>query len=183
MCFQRGTIMLKLRQVAMFVSLVALMTNWVMGQNATPTAAVTSFYKFDRSHSQDFNRRSIDARKRWFSRRFYNLFLAELRKQNAHLKTHPTEKPFFGDGFSFSPLEEPCDADGRSLFRKYSIQNTSTKTTRAVVPVRFSYPKPCKAEAIVWKLKLVKTGSGWVIDDLIYGDGSSLSADMKKHRY
>jgi hypothetical protein len=37
-------------------------------QNSGPVAAATAFYKFDRSHSQVFNRENIDARTVAFSR-------------------------------------------------------------------------------------------------------------------
>ena len=73
------------------------------GQNASPKAAVTVFYKYDSTHSQVFNRANIDARKRWFSARLYELFLKELEREKEYLAKNP------GINLNISWDEEPVD--------------------------------------------------------------------------
>ena len=53
----------QLRQVILFVLFVSAVSVTAFAQKAAPAAAVKAFYQFDRSHSQTFNRKNIDARK------------------------------------------------------------------------------------------------------------------------
>ena len=173
---------MKTFQAITCVLFVLLLATGLFGQSTSPKETVAAFYK-DNFNSQTFNRRWINSRKKWLSPRFYNIFLEELREEQAHLKLHPTDKPYFGDGISFAPRQESCTT-GRAVFRKYAIQTPVMRgNARAEVPVRFFYPKPCTMDAITYKVKLIKIGRAWIIDDLLYGDGSSLGADMKEHQY
>ena len=142
----------------------------VMTQNS-PRATIEAFYRYDRSHSQTFNRRNIDARKRWFSAELYNLFLNELKREAAYLKKNPTDKPYFGDGLPFQPLQEKCEA-GRD--RNVFVQpHPVIKGDRARVIVIFAYPKPCKAsDPVSATLGLVKKRSSWLIEDVSFGEQS-----------
>src|SRR5262245_25795757 len=79
----------------------ALLSLTVAAQTNSPVAAVNTFYKYDRLHSQIFNRRNIDARKQWFSPELYALFQYELKREAAYLKKNPSDKPYFGDGLPF----------------------------------------------------------------------------------
>lgn len=152
-------------------------------QTNTPVAAVTSFCKFDRSHSQTFNRRSVDRLKPWLSNSFYRLFLKHLSLQDAYLKQHRNDKPYFGDGLSFMPYDEACESGGKSYRRNYSVTNDSARRGSATVNVGFFYPKRCHLPSIVYKIKLVREGSFWRIDDIIFEDGKSFVADLKRFRY
>lgn len=169
--------------IAIFLPILLLSVS-ADAQNAGPTAAVRSFYAFDSKSSQIFNRRNLEARRRYLSQRLYNLFRGELRKQAFHLRSHPDDKPFYGDGFPFRPIDEPCDANGRKVNRRYSVMRAvQNRGSRVVVPVRFSYARPCSIEALNYKIEVVRSGSAWVIDDIIFEDGSRLSESIKNHRY
>jgi hypothetical protein len=117
------------------------------------------------------------------SPRLYELFRAELRKQKAQLKVSPDEKPYFGDGFPFRPIDEPCETNGRSFRRRYWIESGHRASRgRTEVPVRFFYPKPCTIDPVIFKAIMVRVGAKWLIDDIIYDDGSRLSESMKNRR-
>ncbi len=149
----------------------------------TPKETVRQFYKYDWTHSQIFNRKSIDARKKWFSPDLYKLFLDELQKEEEFLRSNPTDKPYFGDGVPFSPIEEWFSVEGKSCKLTYKIGNAIVKRSRATVPVTFFYrPVQCN-ETIVYKVLLIKHSGKWLIDDILYNDGDSLANDMKNHKY
>ena len=150
----------------------------------SPAATITAFYQFDRSHSQIFDRRNIDARKRWFSKGLYNLFLYELKRENEYLKKNPTDKPYFGDGLPFQPYDEICKAAGRNLHRTVVIKPADLTGDRAVVTANFPYPKPCPdKDAPTYTIGLIKQGSVWVIDDINYGEDRTLKQDLQRKEY
>ena len=150
----------------------------------SPTKMVKAFYRFDRSHGQTFNRRNIDARKRWFSRELYNLFLYELKRENEYLKKNPNDKPYFGDGLPFRPYDETCKAAGRNLHRTFIVKPAFLRGNRAAVTASFPFPRPCKDnDAPTYTIGLIKQGSTWVIDDLNYGDDRTLKDDLKRKEY
>lgn len=146
-----------------------------------PRATIEAFYRYDRSHSQTFNRRNIDARKRWFSAELYNLFLNELKREAAYLKKNPTDKPYFGDGLPFQPLQEKCEAGrGRGLQTKQDY----IEAKRAVELAGFSYPKPCKdPDPVVYTIGMLKVGGRWVIDDINYGEDTTLKQRLRRKEY
>ena len=76
----------KTRQVIILITAIATLSFTAIAQQSTPKAAVESFYKFDRSNSQTFNRENIDARKPWFSTELYSLFQTELKREAEYLK-------------------------------------------------------------------------------------------------
>ena len=150
----------------------------------SPVATVNAFYKFDSSHPQVFNRRNIDARKQWFSKDLYNLFLYELKRESAYLKKNPTDKPYFGDGLPFEPYDEICKAGRRELHRTVVVKPADVMGNCAVVTASFPYPKPCKdTDAPTYTIGLVKQGSVWVIDDVNFGDDRTLKQDLKRKDY
>jgi hypothetical protein len=154
-----------------------------MGQNLSPAAAVASFYRYDRSHSQIVDRQTVDARRPWLSPGLYEMFRKELRDERVYLSKNPEDKPFFGDGFPFQPVAEPCSAGGRSFKYLYSVGPAAIKRNKAHVTVRFFYPKPCEARAIIYTIEMTRTGNKWLINDLIYDDKSRLTDEMKKPHY
>jgi hypothetical protein len=162
------------------VFIVLAITSSVYGQN-TPKAAVEAFYKFDRSHSQTFNRRNIDARKQWFSTELYTLFLNELKREAAYSKKNPDDKPFFGDGLPFQPLQEKCE---KGFDRGLVVRQEFVRGNRAAVTATFAYPKRCgDPMPVVYTIGLSKTGSGWVIDDVNYGEDTTLKQRLKRTEY
>ena len=174
---------MNLRTATLIAAAVILFAIPVAGQR-TPKAAVEAFYKFDRSHSQIFNRRNIDARKRWFSAELYRLFLNELKREAAYLKKNPTDKPFFGDGLPFQPLQENCENGPIGRQRRLTIRQEFVRGARAAATATFANPKPCPdADPIVYTIGLTKTRSGWVIDDINYGEDTTLKQRLQRKDY
>jgi len=170
---------------AKFVFLLAIscaLSSITAAQSADPVGSVRSFYAFDRAHSQTFNRKNVDARKRWFSPELVRLFDNELRRQGTFLKQNPTDKPYFGDGFPFQPLQENCDGAGKS--RAVRFKQEFRKGGRAAVTASFSYPQPCKtADPITYTVGLVQKGGVWLIDDLNTGEDHSLKEILRRRDY
>lgn len=150
----------------------------------TPKAAVETFYKYDRSHSQVFNRANIEARKRWFSPELYRLFQYELKREAAYLKKNPTDKPYFGDGLPFQPYNETCKVRGRDVRRSLKFAQGWQKGSRAVVTASFVYPKGCtEGDAVTYTIGMVRGRSGWVIDDVNYGEDTTLKQRLQRKEY
>lgn len=166
------------------IAFLSMLFHTALAQQSDPKSAVESFYKFDRSHSQTFNRRNVDARKQWFSPTLYSLFLNELRRQTAFLKENPTDKPYFGDGFPFQPYDETCRADGREFRRSLRIRQEFRRPSRAAATATFAFPKRCNVdESIVYTIGLIRSGSRWVIDDVNYGEDTTLKERLKRKDY
>src|SRR4051812_33250648 len=89
--------------------LILVSSTAVFSQTRGPAETVKAFYKYSNARSDIFDRRHIESRKQWYTPGLYQAFLNQLRKDQAHLKKHPTDKPFFGDGLDFQPLNEACD--------------------------------------------------------------------------
>jgi hypothetical protein len=150
----------------------------------SPAARVKAFYQFDHSHSQIFNRRNIDARKQWFSKELYGLFLYELKREAAYIKRNPTDKPYFGDGLPFQPIDETCKAGRRNLHRTVVVKPADVMGDRAVVTASFPFPKPCKdTDAPTYAIGLVRHGRTWLIDDINYGEDRTLKQDLTRKEY
>jgi hypothetical protein len=153
----------------------------ILAQAGTPKATLEGFYRYDRSHSQVFNRPNINARKQWFSAELYSLLINELKRDAEYLKKNPTDKPYFGDGLPFQPLKEKCEA-GRD--RGLLIKTDSQKGDRAATTATFAYPKPCKdADPVVYTIGMIKTGGKWLIDDINYGEDTTLKQRLQRKEY
>ncbi len=171
---------MNIKRSVISISLLALLAYVAAGQSSDPTSVVRAFYAHDAKASQIVTRKNLDSRKKWLSPRLYNLFREEFRKESAQLKANPDDKPYFGDGFPFRPLDEPCDVSGRSYSRRYSVRLVSrSRSSRIDVPVRFSYPRPCTIEAVTYKARVVRSGSTWLIDDIVFDRGTTLSEAMR----
>jgi hypothetical protein len=158
-----------------------LCTSLVTAQK-TPKAALEAFYKYDRSHSQTFNRNNIIARRQWFSAELHKLLLNELRRKAAYLKKYPDNKPRFGDGLPFQPLQESCDGK-TSAKQVLTIRQEAVRGNRAVVTAKFTDPKPCPNRSDVITVGLIRTRSGWVVDDMNYGTDQTLKQELKRKEY
>lgn len=147
-------------------------------------AAVAAFYRFDATNSQVFNRRNIDARKRWFSAELYKLLINELAREKEFLKAHPTEKPYYGDGLPFRPLDEVCELNGKKYRRQISYGQVTVKGDLGNVDVYFKYPKACSIPDILYAVNISLENGRWVIDDIRYfPDNSSLVEDLNRKEY
>ncbi len=175
---------IKIQRIGIITAIGLMLAATLVAQNSDPAASVQAFYAYEQKASQVFSRRNLDPRRDRMTARLYNLFRDELRKQNAHLKSNADDKPFFGDGFPFRPIDEPCDVNGRSYKRRYQVQaDGRIREDRVDIPVRFAYPRPCTIESITYKVRMVRSPSKWLVDDVIFEDGSTLSQAMKNHRY
>ena len=164
--------------------LFAVCTSISMAQTNTPAAAVAAFYKFDKANSQTFNRKNVDARKKWFSDELYKLFLNELKREAEYLKANPTDKPHFGDGLPFQPLDETCDLNGKSYRRTISYGTVTVKGDAANVDVYFKYPKGCNIPDVLYAVNMDKEKGRWVISDIRYFPGdTSLVEDLNRKEY
>lgn len=150
-------------------------------QTAKPMSSLESFYRYDRSHSQTFNRANINARKQWFSNELYSLLINELKRDSEYLKKNPGDKPYFGDGLPFQPLQEKCEAGrGRTL----TIKEDFRKGNRAVAIATFAYPKPCaQPDPVVYTIGMIRVGGRWVIDDINYGEDTTLKQRLARKEY
>jgi hypothetical protein len=165
-----------------FLTALMLIAAGVSAQ--TPKGVAESFYKYDRSHSQIFSRASIEVRKKWFSPELYRLFLFELKRESAYLKKNPADKPFFGDGLPFRPYDETCKLKGRNARRTVRIVRAWQKGSRAVVTANFFYPKGCtEGDSVVYTIGMVRSKTGWVIDDVNYGEDTSLKQRLNRKEY
>lgn len=171
-------------KTAIISALILIFGSTAFAQAAPdPEETVRAFYKYSNARSSTFNRRHIESRKQWYTPALYNAFWTQLRKDQAYLKKNPTDKPFFGDGLDFMPLDEPCDANGKSYRRSWSISRRDIRKTRAYIDVKFAYPKACNLESEYYRVNLQKIGGKWLISDWTYSDGSTLTGDMRKHNY
>jgi hypothetical protein len=152
-------------------------------QTPGPADTVAAFYKYSNARSSTFNNRHIESRKQWYTPALYNLFLLELKKEKAMLKAHPDDKPFFGDGLTFRPTDEPCEANGKSYKRTQSIGRVSTGKNRSYVDVKFAYPKACKSEPVSYRVNLQKIKGKWLISDWTYSSGMTLTRKMRENKY
>ena len=153
----------------------------INAQSSSPKAALEAFYKFDRSHSQTFNRNNIVARRQWFSAELFKLLLEELRRDTAYLKKNPGDKPYFGDGLPFQPLQETCEQGQK---RGLVIKQESHHGDRAILTATFAFPKPCKDTApIIYTVGMIRGYKSWVIDDVNYGEDTTLKQRLKRKEY
>lgn len=177
--------MLMTRTRLLFISVLVLAAAIVsFGQTSSPKAVVAAFYKYDSTHSQVFNRANIDARKRWLSDELYKLLLNELDREKVYLAQNPTDKPHFGDGLPFRPLDEVCEFNGREYRRSISYGKVTIKGDLANVDVYFRYPKGCNIPDVLYAVNLSKERGRWVIDDIRYiAENSSLVEDLNRKEY
>ena len=140
--------------------------------------------KYDAANSQIFNRANVDARKKWMSSELYAKFLRELEREKAYLGKNPTDKPHFGDGFPFRPIDETCTLNGREYRRSISYGQVTIKGDLANVDVYFKYPKGCNIPDVLYAVNMSKEGARWVIDDIRYiAENTSLVEDLDRKEY
>lgn len=139
--------------------------------------AVKNFYRLHFSHKSIFNQREVSRRRRFFTPELQKLFDAELKRQGIYQKKYPDNKPYF-EGLPFEPIEL-CPND-------YRVGAARTAQKTASVKVNFIYSKSsCDANdgtQISYKILLSKIAGKWLINDVIYDNGSTLTKDFSKAR-
>jgi len=168
----------------LFASFLLVIAATTALAQSTPLSTVKSFYAFDRSHSQVFNRKNIDARKQWFSAELYKLLINELARERAYLAKNPTDKPHFGDGLPFQPLDEECTAGGRKHRNSLTFGPINVNGKARNFDAYFSYPKACGIEKTIFEIVVIKQNGKWVIDDILYpATTSTLVEDLRRKEY
>ena len=154
------------------------------GQKSGPKQAVAAFYQYDSAHSQVFDRPNIDGRKRWLSGELYKLFVKELEREKEYLAQNPADKPHFGDGLPFRPLDEFCELNGKSYRRNISYGQVTVKGNLGNIDVWFKYPKGCNIPDILYAINMEKDRGRWVISDIRYiAHNTSLAEDLNRKEY
>ena len=155
----------------------------VFAQKQSAAAFVESFYKFQRTRSGTFNAAEVNAHKRWFSADLNKLLQNELKREREYLKKNPSNKPFFGDGLTFEPLDE-CYKMGKFYKHLYKIGAPNIAGNKTIVEIKFSNPKVCGGDFVdTYKVELLKNKGVWLINDFIYSDGKSLSDELNRAEY
>ena len=174
---------MKTRIITLSILLAFFSVN-IFAQNQSAASFVQSFYKFHRARWDAFTKNEVQVRKKWFTTELFELFQYELKREAEYLKEYPTNKPYFGDGFPFTPMEE-CYFKEKEIKNVLKIGKTSIKGNKSIVKVSFYYPKVCEGGLIhSYKIELVKNKNSWLINDLIYVDsGERLTKDLKRERY
>jgi hypothetical protein len=164
---------MKKTNLFLLISICGLLSFSGFGQTKTAKQQafiiVSEFYKVHRQRSNHFNLREVKARKKWFSRELYGLFLNELKREKEYLKRYPTNKPLFGEGLSFQPWEE-CISEGEFYRNWYKVGKTSVNRNKAVVNVSFYNPQKCENGGLIsaHTVELIKEKNKWVINDFVF---------------
>jgi len=171
----------------LFFGLLLFFGMTVYAQNKGASETVKSFYKFHLSRSGIFSLHEVKIRKRWFTGELYRLLLFELTREDEFTRKNPSEKPFFGDGFPFEPLEE-CVVNEKIVPNVYEIREVSATTNKAIIEIKFFVPKECEdqvEEKLLdsYQLELLKIRNIWQINDWIYRDQEKLSTTLKREKY
>ncbi len=155
----------------------------IFAQKQSASVVVGSFYKFHLARSGVFKSSEVNLYKKWFSADLNKLFQNELKRDKEYLKQNPTDKPYFGDGFPFQPLDE-CSNSGKSYKNTYKIGTETIRKSIAMVEVKFYNPRQCGSELIeTYKVELIQSKGIWLINDWIYADGKRLTEDLKRTEY
>lgn len=167
-----------------FLSIIfILLATGAFAQQQDAATAVQSFYKFHLARSGVFKASEVKTYRKWFSGDLNKLFQTELQREKDYLKKNPTDKPHFGDGFPFEPLDE-CDSAGKPIKNTYTVGAAAIKNERATVEVKFYQPKECGGALIdPYKVELIKSKENWLIDDWLYADAKTLTEDLKRADY
>ena len=112
-------------------------------------------------------------RRRWLSPELYKLLLGELKREAEQRKTHPDEAPYF-EGDPLTNSQEYPDS-----FRVGKTENADD-SAKVTVTLLWS-PRTSRGRDqrdIVVEVK--RTGTGWLINDIIDNQGSRLQDELKR---
>ena len=158
---------------ALFLLLQPLAKAGVRGYQPGAASAVNSFYRFHLSHNKNFTARNIQLRRRFLTPELYQLLLTEIKRQAAYSKAHPDEVPDY-DGDPFTDSQEYPDS-----FR-VGKQVTNGERARVTVALLWSAQTSRGRDKRDIVVEAVQGPSGWLIDDIINSEGSSLRDEFKK---
>ncbi len=171
-------------KIKIFISFlfVAVFTAVALGQSSTPAGTVRSVLVYEKStNDTGFSKRRLKVYKKWVTPELYKLLEADLVREKRYIQEHPTNKPYWGDGFFFGTWWDNCKANGRDYTSQFSVRKAIISGDSAVVPAHFFYNKACHIDALnVNRFKLVRRPSGWLINDIDYGSNSTLRKDLRK---
>jgi len=142
-------------------------------QEAGAAAAVNAFYRFHISHNKDFTARNIQLRRRFFTAQFYQVLVDEIKRQAAYNKAHPDEVPDY-DGDPLTNSQQYPDSF--RVGKQVMDGNRARVTVSLMWSARTSRGKDKRDIIAV----AVKAASGWLIDDIINDEGSSVRAEFTK---
>lgn len=170
-------------QIVLSVIVLFWLAAAVFAQKQSAAEVVQEFYNAYNATDKTFNRAGVNARKKWLTENLYRLFVEELRREEEFLKKNPTDKPHYGDGFPLHPLEE-CAVGKNSYPNIFRVQAADVAADAATVEVKFYKPQQCGGGYLTsYRVKLVKSGSKWLIDDFVFDDGTTLRADLTRKDY
>jgi hypothetical protein len=140
---------------------------------AAPTRAARAFYSFHLAHNKDFTTRNLQLRKRFLTAELYGLLLKELKRQAAASKAHPDEAPYFeGD-----PLTDSQEYPDSFRVTKAEVNGDTAQVTVSLMWSARTSRGRDKRDIVV---EMTKSGSGWLIDDIVSSQGSKLTDELKK---
>jgi len=114
----------------------------------------------------------------------YRLLKTELKREADFLRKNPGDKPHFGDGLPFRPLDETCDVGRKKLHKKITFKTVQIRVRTATVNVAFAFPRPCETpDKSIYVFSMKRIANRWMIDDVTYDDGSTLVEDLTRKEY
>jgi hypothetical protein len=148
---------------------------FAQGPNAQDAAlkSVRAFYTYHLAHNKDFTVRNIQLRKRWLTPELYNLLLKELKRQAAESKAHPDEAPDY-EGDPLTDSQEYPDS-----FRVVKAE-TAGEVAKVTVTLQWSAKTSRGIDKRDITVEATRSATGWLINDIINNQGSSLKDDLKK---
>jgi hypothetical protein len=111
---------------------------------------VKAFYSYHFTHDMGFTKQSIVQKRRWLDKEFYELMLAEEKKNN-----NPDEAPFI-NGDPFTDSQEYPDT--------FEVVKSTKSGSQATVKVLFIWKQSVRSAQIV----LSKQKNRWLIYNIIH---------------
>ena len=158
---------------ALVLLLPPLANAGVGGQRPSAASAVNSFYRFHLTHNMDFRARNIQLRRRWLTPGFYQLLLNKIKRQAEYGKAHPDEVPEY-DG---DPLTDSQEYPDSFRVGKQVMDGERAKVTVTLFWSARTSRGRDKRDIVV---EAVQAPTGWLIDDIMNSEGSSLRDEFKK---
>lgn len=160
------------------LAVIAILAANISASAQTPdrssaAGAVRSFYSFHLAHNKDFTAANVRQRRPWLTAEFYALFLKEFARQAEYSKAHPDEAPDF-EGDPFTDSQEYPDS-----FRVGTVVATGNRA-KATVTLDWSAKTSLGVDSRNISVEMIKVGAGWLINDIVTSDGSSLRDELKR---
>jgi hypothetical protein len=165
--------------------LVCAVVSDATGQSSTPSGTIRSVLHYEQRHDNardsSFNKRNLKIYRRWITPSLHRLFLSELAREEQEARSHPDEKPYLGDGMQFGPIKEYCKENNRVYRQQFSLRKAIVSGSSAIVPASFFYNRACGGgKPTVYRFKLVRRSSVWLIDDIDYGQNGTLRQVLRR---